>query len=319
VIGNKIGSFIGLEPNWASKTNRHWAWIQVEVDTREGLVGNVDIIFGDRVWHQKVYYWKIPFRCHGCHEIRHLCVQCGCPTPLTQKVFKTWKAKSTLGRSSSVDIVSVGRSKEVKLPSVGTLPEAKDLLKMFQTQVKMISSFPLLVSPFTENVEENVSLMVVEPLDVSPPSPSLLSSPMMDCPTGREFSQPSLSRLAQARRALQALARQSPTSQSLRPLSFSLFLAFFPCASPFPKKGKPHMSPPSPHSSRAFELLSYPLKKTSPLPIPPPGPNPHVKGYSLRSRGRQNDVPPSKGGLTLDLPQASRWEGSQTFSNPKRR
>jgi hypothetical protein len=93
-IGNKIGSFIGLEPNWASKKDRRWAWIQVEVDVGEGLFGNVDIIFGDRVWHQKVDYWKLPFKCHDCHEIGHLRAQCGHPTPSPKK-FQEWKSKSS--------------------------------------------------------------------------------------------------------------------------------------------------------------------------------------------------------------------------------
>jgi hypothetical protein len=34
-IGNKIGRFVSLEPNWASKAERHWAWFQVEVDPRD--------------------------------------------------------------------------------------------------------------------------------------------------------------------------------------------------------------------------------------------------------------------------------------------
>jgi hypothetical protein len=32
VIGNKISSFAGLEPNWASKKDKQWAWISVEVN-----------------------------------------------------------------------------------------------------------------------------------------------------------------------------------------------------------------------------------------------------------------------------------------------
>jgi hypothetical protein len=51
VIRNKIGTFVGLEPNWASKKDCRWAWIQVEVNIREGLVGSIDIVFGDITWH----------------------------------------------------------------------------------------------------------------------------------------------------------------------------------------------------------------------------------------------------------------------------
>jgi hypothetical protein len=75
-IGNKLGSFVKLEPNWDSKKDHRWAWILVEVDVREGLVGNIDLVYARITWHQKVDYWRLPFRCHGCHEIGHLRSQC---------------------------------------------------------------------------------------------------------------------------------------------------------------------------------------------------------------------------------------------------
>jgi hypothetical protein len=60
-IGNKLGSFVRLEPNWASRKDHRWAWIQVEVDLREGLVGSIDLVFAEKTWHQKVDYWRLPF------------------------------------------------------------------------------------------------------------------------------------------------------------------------------------------------------------------------------------------------------------------
>jgi hypothetical protein len=36
-----------MDPKWDSKIDRRWEWIQVEVDIKEGLVGNVDIIFSE--------------------------------------------------------------------------------------------------------------------------------------------------------------------------------------------------------------------------------------------------------------------------------
>jgi hypothetical protein len=44
-IGNKLGSFVKLEPNWDSKKDRRWAWVLIEVDVREGLVGNIDLVY----------------------------------------------------------------------------------------------------------------------------------------------------------------------------------------------------------------------------------------------------------------------------------
>jgi hypothetical protein len=65
-IGNKLGVFVGLEPNWESKADCRWDWIQIEVDVRKGLVGNMDFVFGEHTWHQKVEYWKIHFYCFVC-------------------------------------------------------------------------------------------------------------------------------------------------------------------------------------------------------------------------------------------------------------
>jgi hypothetical protein len=68
-IGNKLGSFVKLEPNWDSKKDRRWAWIMVEVDVREGLVGNIDLVYAGITWHQKVDYWRLPFRCHDSMKL----------------------------------------------------------------------------------------------------------------------------------------------------------------------------------------------------------------------------------------------------------
>jgi hypothetical protein len=83
-IKNKIGSFVKLEPNWDSKKDHRWAWILVEVDVREGLVGTIDLVYVGFTWHQKVDYWRLPFRCHDCHEIGHLRSQCSRIAPLQQ-------------------------------------------------------------------------------------------------------------------------------------------------------------------------------------------------------------------------------------------
>jgi hypothetical protein len=111
-IGNKLGNFVGLEPNWATKLDRHWAWIQIEVNAWEGLVGSLDIVYGDITWHQKVDYWKIPFRCHGCHEIGHLKSRCLKPAPWEQPPQKIWRRKSTMGWEQPVETLSFDEKHE---------------------------------------------------------------------------------------------------------------------------------------------------------------------------------------------------------------
>jgi hypothetical protein len=122
-IDNNIGVFIRLEPNWFSKPDRRWAWIQVEVDTSEGLVGNVDIVMGSKTWHQKVDYWKIPFRCHRFHKIGHLKANCNRFSPLYQAHSKVWGRKSTLNRKENVESLSVenGKGAEVVVQAEATM------------------------------------------------------------------------------------------------------------------------------------------------------------------------------------------------------
>jgi hypothetical protein len=93
-IGNKLGVFVGLEPNWESKADCRWDWIQIEVDVRKGLVGNMDFVFGEHTWHQKVEYWKIHFYCFVCHAIGHVQSQCKQFSPLFNCKPKIWAKRA---------------------------------------------------------------------------------------------------------------------------------------------------------------------------------------------------------------------------------
>jgi hypothetical protein len=84
----------------------------VEVDVREGLLGKIDLVYGIITWHQKVYYWRLPFRCHGFHEIRHLCSQCYIITPLQQTNASKWKTKSKIKKYEIVEVGSMEGKKE---------------------------------------------------------------------------------------------------------------------------------------------------------------------------------------------------------------
>jgi hypothetical protein len=42
-IGNKIGKFLSYELDWDTKTNEHWAWVQLEVDLSEGLLDEIEL------------------------------------------------------------------------------------------------------------------------------------------------------------------------------------------------------------------------------------------------------------------------------------
>jgi len=71
-IGNKIGRFLGCEPEWETKMDRRYGWLQIEVDLRDGLIDKIELVFGGFMWLQHIDYWRVPFICFGCHEAGHL-------------------------------------------------------------------------------------------------------------------------------------------------------------------------------------------------------------------------------------------------------
>jgi hypothetical protein len=68
-------------------------WIHIEVDVKDGLIGSMDHVHGDKVWKQKVDYWNIMFRCFRCHEIRHVQAQCSKVSPSYSRNPKVWHKK----------------------------------------------------------------------------------------------------------------------------------------------------------------------------------------------------------------------------------
>jgi hypothetical protein len=103
-----------LEPNWSSKKEKIWAWIQIEVDVCGGLVGSFEIILEDKVWNHKVDYWCLPFCFHGFHETGDIRAQCPRLMLDIQPHKNTWRRKSMFGREAQVEVVEVeGHSEKV--------------------------------------------------------------------------------------------------------------------------------------------------------------------------------------------------------------
>jgi hypothetical protein len=95
-IGNQIGKFLSCETGWAKKVERHWAQVQIEVDLKEGLMDEIELVWGEFKWVQKIDYWRVPFRCFGCHQVGHLQAECHkAPSHFSpfQKIWK-WKLAS---------------------------------------------------------------------------------------------------------------------------------------------------------------------------------------------------------------------------------
>ena len=49
-IGNKWGNFIAMEENWEEKLDRRCAQILVEMDMRDGLFEELNIVMHGSVW-----------------------------------------------------------------------------------------------------------------------------------------------------------------------------------------------------------------------------------------------------------------------------
>jgi hypothetical protein len=58
-IGNKIGKFLSCEHDWDTKENKHWEWVQIEVDLREGLLDEIELVCGGFYWLQRIDYWRV--------------------------------------------------------------------------------------------------------------------------------------------------------------------------------------------------------------------------------------------------------------------
>jgi len=72
VIEKKLGKFCSFESDWETKLDRIWEWLQVEVDFWEGLLDEIELVWNNFSWNQRIHYWKVPFHCYGCHEVDHL-------------------------------------------------------------------------------------------------------------------------------------------------------------------------------------------------------------------------------------------------------
>jgi hypothetical protein len=84
---------VGHEPNWASKLDRIWAWLKIEVD----LTKEIELVFKSQIRIQKIDYWRLPFRCYVFHELGHLQSSCNKEPP-----FKMSPRKIVVGVSRFV-------------------------------------------------------------------------------------------------------------------------------------------------------------------------------------------------------------------------
>jgi hypothetical protein len=150
-IGKKLGVFIGLEPNWASKNDRRWDWIQIEVDVRGGLIGSID-----NIRKQRVGYWHLSFRCHNFHEIGYIRNQCPCLMPSSMGPHKVWRRNSNIGHANMIEEVSVeGRHEEVQLGPDTIFPTSQALDDLVKQATKGMDNSILVSEPMSMYGSDN--------------------------------------------------------------------------------------------------------------------------------------------------------------------
>jgi len=79
IIGNKIGEYLEADNSYLETRQRKMARILVNINVREGLGDEVDLVLGPFHHTQRLDYENIPFRCRRCHEYGHLVADCKLP------------------------------------------------------------------------------------------------------------------------------------------------------------------------------------------------------------------------------------------------
>lgn len=113
-IGNALGTYLDHDRTLVESSDRTVARILVHLDTREGLVGKITLLWGNYTRVQILDYEGVPFRCWQCYKVGHLFKDCHlnkkvvdipiATTVSTRTVLQTNKRTLAPGLSPSVNI-----------------------------------------------------------------------------------------------------------------------------------------------------------------------------------------------------------------------
>jgi len=115
-IGNMIGEFLEADKSYLDTRQRKMARILVNINVREGLGEEVDIVLGPFHHTQKLDYENIPFRCRRCHVYGHLVEDCKLPL----RVIKRKVSKEVARAAQSTEAHAESPPQEI-IRSVGDL------------------------------------------------------------------------------------------------------------------------------------------------------------------------------------------------------
>jgi len=115
-IGNKIGEFVEADNSYLDTRQRKMARILVNINVREGLGEEVDLVFGPFHHTQKLDYENIPFRCRRCHEYGHLVEDCKLPLRIIKRKVPKEVARASQGNETQSASPSQVRAVEETVP-----------------------------------------------------------------------------------------------------------------------------------------------------------------------------------------------------------
>ena len=75
-IGNALGTYLDHDRTYKETNKRIMARILVHLDTREGLLENMTLRWGNFSRMQILDYEGVPFRCNRCRQVGHLYMDC---------------------------------------------------------------------------------------------------------------------------------------------------------------------------------------------------------------------------------------------------
>jgi hypothetical protein len=78
-LGNFLGTFLDVDMSFLESGEMAVARILVSLDIQEGLIEELELIFGEKSLKHKLDYEGVPFRCRRCHQYGHIANQCSLP------------------------------------------------------------------------------------------------------------------------------------------------------------------------------------------------------------------------------------------------
>jgi len=84
-VGNLLGEFLEADETYVESRRKSMARILVNINVREGLGDEVELVLGHYRHIQKLDYENIPFRCRRCHEYGHSVADCKLPLRIIKR------------------------------------------------------------------------------------------------------------------------------------------------------------------------------------------------------------------------------------------